>query len=275
MDAIGKAVKDCKARIPIQILKKAFMVSDGMWLENNLSLEENITQKVIRERVIVDMDIVGGTELNIPLSKCEIKTYPDFVRIIKVPKALIQNRIITSVLSISYLPTVPSLNMGIEPIGVGLPLNSQANTGSNLVFGHMLNSVDTLPNVSSAETRLIADNVIYLKDTAYQNGTGVLRVRVSNTENLNNINTKSIIAFSKMVTFAVKAYIYNKLIIEIGDKELKYGQELGIFKTVLDSYSDAEENYQEFLETQWKKISIMDDDLSMSRYLRLLTSNNI
>ena len=54
------------------------------------------------------------------------------------------------------------------------------------------------------------------------------------------------------------------------DKAQLYGgQELGAIKDVVDGYSDAEEQYQEFLETTWKKVSFMNDTNSAIRLIRM------
>jgi hypothetical protein len=40
---------------------------------------------------------------------------------------------------------------------------------------------------------------------------------------------------------------------------LEHGQELGAVKNYVDGLSDAEENYQTYLEENWAAISVMND----------------
>jgi hypothetical protein len=69
--------------------------------------------------------------------------------------------------------------------------------------------------------------------------------------------------------WAVKAYLYNKLIVPINSGYLSGGQELGMFKSVLEGYSDAEENYQTYLKEIWGQVAFMNDT---SRYSYFISS---
>jgi hypothetical protein len=76
-----------------------------------------------------------------------------------------------------------------------------------------------------------------------------------------------------LVEFAVKAYIYNELIVDIDMGELQGGQQLGIFKQIVEGYADAEQNYQDKLKS-WMAISVMNDTPAFHRYLKLSVGAN-
>jgi hypothetical protein len=48
------------------------------------------------------------------------------------------------------------------------------------------------------------------------------------------------------------------------------GQELGAFKEIVDDYRDAHEQYEEYFNERWRKVSIMADPKSKERFLRSL-----
>ena len=68
---------------------------------------------------------------------------------------------------------------------------------------------------------------------------------------------------------AVKSYIYNKLIVRLDAGEIFGGAQLGVFKTLIESYADSEANYKDYLEQKWAKITFMNDHVTHRRFLRL------
>jgi hypothetical protein len=47
------------------------------------------------------------------------------------------------------------------------------------------------------------------------------------------------------------------------------GKELGSFKQIVDSYSEAETMYQEYLVNQWAATAFLNDQVTTSRYIKM------
>jgi len=72
MGPINKALDEIKFRIPKQILDLIFVQRTNVWGNTNwknnvISIDECIMSTVIRPRVLVDCNLVGGAEVFIPL----------------------------------------------------------------------------------------------------------------------------------------------------------------------------------------------------------------
>ena len=75
MNIINKIIDELRYRIPSEILNIAFRDSNNNWRQHQpISLNEQILTKVIRPRVIVDSNIIGGQEVLINLDGL----YPEY-----------------------------------------------------------------------------------------------------------------------------------------------------------------------------------------------------
>jgi len=102
MNAISKAMSEVYYNIPMEIINLGFNDNPAYAAH---SIDETIMSRVIRPRVLVDCNIVGGVEMYINLMYCKIFDYStnygnEFL--IEVPKQVTNNRSIISVLSIFY-----------------------------------------------------------------------------------------------------------------------------------------------------------------------------
>ena len=66
---------------------------------------------------------------------------------------------------------------------------------------------------------------------------------------------------------ATKAYLYNKLIIPINSGYLSGGQDLGVFKSLLEDFNTAEEEYQIYLREIWSPVAYMNDTTRHNRFI--------
>lgn len=97
-----------------------------------------------------------------------------------------------------------------------------------------------------------------------------LRVCVEQDSNLSNIQPPYFQAFHKLALAAVKAHIYNKLIIDQDTAFINSGGEMNKMRDIIDSYSDAEEQYDELLET-WFQSQLLNDPESQRRHYQIYT----
>jgi hypothetical protein len=134
-------------------------------------------------------------------------------------------------------------------------------------------SLDHIPITSTSDAYLIAENTIKITDVFTMPANAILRCTLENDEGLNNIQPRSYHDFFQLVEFAVKSHIYNELIVDIDMAELQGGQQLGIFKSIVEGYADAEQNYQDKLKS-WRAISLMNDTPAFHRFIKLTIGAN-
>ena len=75
-----------------------------------------------------------------------------------------------------------------------------------------------------------------------------------------NLSNSSIIPLSKLILTATKAYIWVNLTIRIDQAVLSGGQDLGQFKSIVDSYQQELERYEEDLK-KFSSSTLFDPDV--------------
>lgn len=282
MSAIQKALDEIKFRVPSEVLKVAFRDDLQNWRQAPVSLDTLIMDKVIRPRVLVDANLVGGAMVVISLDGLVAKysdaqmdrpvvRYMDsFTTVYEIPPDRVNHREIISVLSIGYMPLFSSFN-GMNTLSGG-NFNAQSMTDTMSAGQRLMDSHSNIPVVSAATCDLIGFNTVLIRDqlrvaSAYQ-----LRCMIANENNLNNINPRSYLAFSTLCEHAIKAYIYNKMIISMDQAYLSGGQELGMMKSYIETLADSESNYRTYLREVWQKVSMMNDSPSYTRFLKVQVS---
>jgi hypothetical protein len=269
MDAIRKALSDVKFRIPKALLQRTFVDRYSRYIPTTSGIDDQIEQLVVRGRVMVDCDLVGGVQMTIPLAGIEAQVFDNYTNVFRIPKSLTQGRSIVSAMSVQYVsaPQLLSYN-GQNMAGVGVLTSPAEATPWNTLMGQVANTFDSIPITSTTNVRLIADNTISVQNGINAGAGAYLLCMVANDANMSNIHPRSYRNFSELVVWAVKAYIYNQLVIDVDAGELQGGFNLGMFKTVLESYSDADEAYQNYLKDVWRKVALMNDDASYQRLIR-------
>lgn len=266
MMAVSKALDEVKFRIPKPILETVFLKRNARWRQVPVSIDEQILACIIRPRVLVDCNLVGGTQALIPLAKCSVEQVEDYVSVYRIPKSLTQNRSIISALNITFTDPNKAATYGT--------VSANQNSSMMQAGSAIMDAMASVPMVSTATVQLIGENVIMVRDVVSIPRNSYLRCVLANDENMSHIQLRSYRAFAQLVTYAVKAYIYNEYIIAMDMGELHGGQNLGRFKEIIDGYSDAEELYQTFITEKWEKIAFMNDRETYSRYLKLILGGN-
>jgi hypothetical protein len=270
MNVITKALTELRYRIPPQVLKVVFASKRERSFIG--SVDEEILNKVIRPRVLVDADLVGGVQMVVDLTGILPEMIDVYTAVYKIPPTRVNNRSIISTLSVSYLP----YNNAFNPMSIGM-YNVMPSSVTDVVAAgqRVMDSHSNLPAVSSANVELVGHNVIMIRDPLRITSAYQLRCIVGNDEFLNNINPRSYSAFAKLVEFAVKSYIFNVFMIDMGETFLKLGQDLGVMKSTIEGWSDAEENYQTYLREKWAKIALMNDRTTYRRVIKLQMAGNL
>lgn len=261
MNPIQKAIADVKFKIPYDILNAAFVQREFGQRPNVVNIDAIIRDVIIERKVRPDCNLMGGTQVEIYMGDLKPEYLDPYTVIYRIPKEKTQNRSITRVLSIS----MGSINHTGTPT-----YGTQGYSNVLSAAESVMASFEPVPLVSTANLSLIAENTVMVQDTITFPVNSYLRCYVENDENFSQLRAMTYIKFSRLVELAVKAYIFNKLALPMGQAQLVGGQELGRFREIVDGYADAAEMYDTFLQETWAKTALMDDTRSRERHLRLL-----
>lgn len=264
---VQKSIQEAKFTIPLEILQQAFAPIRVYGRPNALNIDSIIREKVIDARVKVDCNLVGGTQLDIPLRGLQPEEVPlpagtpySWALVYRIPMALTQNRVITRVLWIANT---------VAPIsGTYTYASYNGSALTNAAMG-VMQSQAPIPTMSTSHIDIINTNTIMIMDTNQWPYDCSMRVFVENDPDFSQLPAGAYPFFSKLVVYAIKAYIYNTLIIQVNSGELQFGQELGRFKEILDSYADANELYTEYLMNQWREVAAYSDPVTARDFFRI------
>ncbi len=267
MNPLTKALDDIQYRIPMLVLQIAFKDDLQNWRQAPLSLREMIMNKLIRPRVLMDIDIVGGQVVIVPLEYVSPKYIDTYTIVYQVPGELVNYRTIMSVLNVGYMPYAGAYNSLGGGVGVSSPCGS-----SDLMSAaqRVSDSYSNIPAISNATAEIIGDNTVLIRDQLRITNNYQLRCVLGNEELLNNIQPRVIPMLTKVIELAVKSYIYNTLTVKIDQAYLTGGQELGSIKNIVESYSDAEQMYQDYMREQMSKAMFFNNNsASHERFIKL------
>lgn len=278
MNAISQALQEIKFHIPMPILQKTFLDTSYLGF-NNYSIDDAITTHVLKAKVLPDCNLLGGQTVIIDVSKCFVNAYEVGSNVITVPKDQTAGRSIVSVISVVHvtqgmLAALSAGGPGVTNTNMGSGDCCTLNNGSPVMTAltNMYNAGNNLPVISSAVVEIIGENVVHVRNLPIGVKVGMALICViANDENMSNIQPRSVYDFKKLCVLACKAYIYNKLLVNVDIGEFKAGASLGVIKSVIESYSDAAIMYDEFLRQKWVKIAYTNDKLKYSRLIARTT----
>jgi len=265
MNPLTKAIDEIRYNIPKEVLNQAFITQDMTTCGALISLETRIREAVLEPRVLVDMDLIGGTETFIDLRAPVRSEYIDpFTVIYYIPDEMTQNRAIVQAYSIHF---------GILGYTNAAHAMSYADSTLGSEMRKVLDSAMKVPPAATSYLNLIAHNTIMCRFAYMPYSAAFMRCRLGNDEQLSNIRPTIIPEFAKLCVLAVKAYIYNTTTIPMGQAYLSGGQALGVFQDIVMGFSDAEQMYQDQLK-KWKKLMVYADPEAKRRYLRTIVGVN-
>ncbi len=266
MSAVQKALDEIKSEIPPFILNLIFIQRTQNLRGRPVSLDEAILTAVIRPRVMVDCSMVGGDEVVIDLSSVNGERPDNYTTIYQIPKQLTNGRKIVSALNISFM----------DPTRLGTVISATAcqNTGITQLGNAVMDAHGPIPQISSANVELIAENVVMVRDVILMPANAYLRCVLAHDDEMSDIHTRTYFNFAELAIRAVKAYIYNQYIVELGTGQLVAGQQLPVISQIIEGYADANQLYKEYLKTVWQKVALMNSREGMQRYLKNLVGGS-
>lgn len=272
MNAINVALNDIKFSIPLNVLELAFIKFNPLKKAVMESLDSMITHTVIKPKVMLDCNLIGGIYIDIDLRQCQLVETNDNSCLIKVPKRLTGGKSIVSLGTI-----VAGYNMGLgNPIGVnGYGVVTNASNQLMQAANNMYNNLAYSNVAQTTAMQLLGDNLIYVYSAWMNIQDSVLNCTVENDENFENLNARLYPYFSTLCILAVETYIFNTLYITLGEGEIYGGHQLGQIKEIVDNYRDSKEKYDEYLHNQWAGAFFHNNKKAKKRLIRLMLGNNI
>lgn len=272
MNALLYTLNEIHSQIPAEILNVAMNIDESPQTINLSSLDEKILRKIIRKRVMTDANLVGGIETVIPVGQLNPRFSEDNYTVYFVPDELTMGKEIISVLGLTMMPISYGAGIPASANGFGAPIDIQNPYSVN--FNPMMQLADRIGNAASpygaiynAHTEIVARNTILVYAHYRLLATFGIRAVLENDTQLNNLQPRSYKNFSMLATLAVKAYIYNKLIVLMNSGMLSGGQDLGVFRSIVENYATAEEEYRTFLNEVWSAVAYMNDTTRYNRFI--------
>lgn len=258
--AVEKAIQEIRMIIPEEILDLVFIKKAYYYRDRPTNLDREIIKKVIAPRVIVDCNLLGGTDVIIPLLDIYREVTEEWMAVYRLPKSFTDNRSIMSILGVMYLNPYAS---AAASTGMGAKGWSHVMSCSQAV----LDAMSPIPNFSTSEISLEGENTILVRDSRILPQNSYARCILSYDEYMSNINPRSYIAFAKMCELAVKSYIWKNRVVPMDKAEMTGGVSLGSIKEVIEEYRDAEEQYQDYRKNTMRKVLMMNDDVQKRRHI--------
>ena len=262
MNAISKALQEIHFNIPPEVLQITFM-EYGSSTNQVISMDERILNAVIRPRVLLDTNLVGGVLVRVPIDQCYVREMLNREFLIEVPKHLTSGRSMVSVLSLismtGYTSVMPNHS------------TSQLVAASNKMY----DSIADANVVQTARLELVGENTVFCSEPSIFIYSAVLRCVIENEINMGNLHPRNYPVFSKLCVLAVQSYIYNHMKVKLDQGYVYGGHELSSVTDIIDSYSDREEMYQEHLNLVFRKVAHINDSESQHRLIKLAVGNLI
>lgn len=261
---IDYAVNKIKLAIPKEILQKTFIdaVPRFKSIRSAVSMDHLIKMKVIRDYVLTDCNLIGANEIDVAIKAnwCQVIDSNNYI--VRVPKSHTQNRTITEVMNATFLPQSGYL----MPYGT-----MQAVSDTTIATNKLLNNIRNPTITGTIDCEVIGENVVSVVGAGTVPSNMFLTIMVEHDDNMSQLRKQAYPYFAELCIRATKAYIWANKIVEMDKAEIEGGYTLNRYTSIVEGYEDAYEEYQEYFNEKWKKVSFMADPRRNEKYLRMIT----
>ena len=276
MSAINYAIREVGHRIPSKILSMLFSRPGGYSCDfSPTTLETQIRQRIIYDRVLTDLDIMAGLERFLPIGNGEIQHQDSLGTSYFYSHKMLHN---LDIVSVHYFTTnrPPMTSIMGGAARRGTDRTTKSTSEEKCMYNDMYENFQkeiTKQDPGSTLTGLNVDVTATLiaKNTVFASNNrltiGWFKVVLSNDPELTRLPNRVWRKFAKLVELATKAYIYKESVITIELATVTNGMPLAGVNSLIETYAEAEEQYQEQLDL-WSSIGLMLDKPAYARYIR-------
>lgn len=243
MNVIDYCLRRIRQRIPEPILRIAFIPDELRRAGVASGVDNEITRLVIDEYVVPEISRMGQyAEVDLQGLPYENDQADYYSRVYFIDDFKTGGREIIG----GYLAVTPVAGQAYTLPPAGSYLDG-ATSGINASTQQVVDSQSALPRISSAEVRVLGPNTVKIKDPGMFVYATKLMAKLSMSDELNEIKVDFFPLIADLAVFAVKNYVYNKLIFDMDAGKLENGMEFGAFRNEIEKYSDAGDSFNDML----------------------------
>jgi len=256
MNVIDYCLRRIRQRIPEAVLRIAFIPEELRRAGIASAVDHQITTLVLDEFVVPEISRMGQyAEIDLQGLPYKNDQEDYYSRIYYIDDFKTGGREIIG----AYLAVTPVAGQAYTLPPAGSYLDG-ATTGVLSSTQQVVDSHSALPRISSPEVRVLGPNTVKIKDPGMFVYATKLMAKLSMSDELNEIKADFFPLIADMAVFAVKQYIYNKLIFDMDAGKLENGMEFGAFRNVIEGYSDAGDSFNDMLPAV-KRAMIHNDNI--------------
>ncbi len=272
MNLVEYGLQMIKNNISSKILELAFYNTGvGEMFGQLMSIDQNIRDMVIRDRVIVQINGINGELKDVPMNRCRLvsgNVANGFIY--HIPKSETEGRDIISIQNVTLAPQGSGFSAGYSNYATSANYSNDLATFANA----SLRASGVPSRYSYTDFLYRGNNNVFLPAAlAAYPVTATFRCILENDANLSNLSNEAKHAFGKMCTMAAKGYIYNELMPKLDQGYIEGGVEIGWIKDEVSNYSDSNQNLQEFLDEEWPIVAMLADPTQRRRATRLMVGS--
>lgn len=253
MSAIEAGLRMVRRGIPMPILEAAFISPEQRQFGVATSVDNEIAEKVILPIVVPELSQFGQMR-EIDISNLPYEELRTNVRLYRIPEEATDYRPIISAHIAGTNIVEGRYNTPPQSHYYQATSSSVLNNASRIVRAE-----SPLPRITTAEVRVVGPYTVEIKEPYNFRTNMMILCRVRLSDSLNEIKPPFYPVISKLITYAVKEYIYTNLTLELGWTRLEHGKDFNEFKSIVDGYSDSGELFNDHLPLCSRILSYNDD----------------
>ena len=254
--------------IPEEILERAFLDNVRLFSHVVPDIDHFIENKVIRSRVMRDINLKYSERALINLTSIPREIPDERSSLYIIPSEYLQGRQIISPEWVSYGYGYSIAYSNYNPWFDQMQQKGSGNAGVLVTGAALWNAYANMPIVGSARVSLVNVNTVLVEDQVRIPDRCWLSCWLTYDDELSTLRPAVYGEFAQLVEYAAKAYIYKHLIVKLNEGEIVGGFDFGIFKSVIEGYSDANQNYKDFLKNTWYKVAMMQSQSAHVKHIR-------